>query len=63
MVGWLENGVLKTEELGYNATVILPATHDTASAVLAAPINEQSPYISSGNLVASRHRTRKGACG
>ncbi len=38
MVGWLENGVLKTEELGYNATVILPATHDTASAVLAAPI-------------------------
>ena len=48
MVGWLENGVLKTEELGYNATVILPATHDTASAVLAAPINEQSPYISSG---------------
>lgn len=36
------------EELGYNATVILPATHDTASAVLAAPIEEESPYISSG---------------
>ncbi len=36
------------EELGYNATVILPATHDTASAVLAAPIEEASPYISSG---------------
>ena len=36
------------EELGYNATVILPATHDTASAVLAAPIDEESPYISSG---------------
>ncbi len=36
------------EELGYNATVILPATHDTASAVLAAPIDETSPYISSG---------------
>lgn len=31
-----------------HATVILPATHDTASAVLAAPIEEESPYISSG---------------
>ncbi len=36
------------EEVGYNATVILPATHDTASAVLAAPIDKESPYISSG---------------
>lgn len=36
------------EEIGYNATVILPATHDTASAVLAAPLEENSPYISSG---------------
>ncbi len=36
------------KELGYNATVVLPATHDTASAVLAAPIGQSSPYISSG---------------
>lgn len=36
------------KEIGYNATLILPATHDTASAVLAAPIDEESPYISSG---------------
>lgn len=36
------------KEIGYNATVVLPATHDTASAVLAAPIDEESPYISSG---------------
>ena len=36
------------QEIGYHATVILPATHDTASAVLAAPIDEASPYISSG---------------
>lgn len=35
-------------EVGYNATVILPATHDTASAVLAAPLDGESPYISSG---------------
>ncbi len=46
-----EVGELKKEiqtAIGYNATVILPATHDTASAVLAAPIDEESPYISSG---------------
>lgn len=44
-------GSLKKEiaaELGYNATVMLPATHDTASAVLAAPLDGESPYISSG---------------
>ena len=34
--------------VGYKAKVILPATHDTASAVLAAPLQEQTPYISSG---------------
>lgn len=34
--------------VGFNATVILPATHDTASAVLAAPLDGQTPYISSG---------------
>lgn len=41
-----------TEEVrrvtGYDAKVILPATHDTASAVLAAPLDGESPYISSG---------------
>lgn len=35
-------------QVGYGATVILPATHDTASAVLAAPLEAESPYISSG---------------
>ncbi len=34
--------------VGYNAKVMLPATHDTASAVLAAPLEAQTPYISSG---------------
>lgn len=39
----------ETEKIvGYKAQVILPATHDTASAVLAAPLKEQTPYISSG---------------
>ena len=36
------------DKLGYNATVVLPATHDTASAVIATPLDGQSPYISSG---------------
>ena len=34
--------------VGYDATVIQPATHDTASAVLGAPLDKDSPYISSG---------------
>ena len=34
--------------VGYKAKVVLPATHDTASAVLAAPLEAQTPYISSG---------------
>lgn len=34
--------------VGYRAKVILPATHDTASAVLAAPLSGTAPYISSG---------------
>ena len=36
------------EIVGYKAKVFLPATHDTASAVLAAPLEAQTPYISSG---------------
>ena len=34
--------------VGYNAKVVLPATHDTASAVIATPLKGQTPYISSG---------------
>ena len=46
IVGELTQEVQKI--VGFNATVILPATHDTASAVLAAPLDGQTPYISSG---------------
>ena len=34
--------------VGYKAKVVLPATHDTGSAVLAAPLKGKTPYISSG---------------
>ena len=34
--------------VGYKAKVTIPATHDTASAVLAAPLESATPYISSG---------------
>ncbi|MCD7738003.1 MAG: rhamnulokinase [Lachnospiraceae bacterium] len=45
-------GVLRPEmekELGYNVTVILPATHDTGSAFVAVPAkDENAVYLSSG---------------
>lgn len=36
------------EEVGYSCTVLLPATHDTGSAVLAVPTEDEALYISSG---------------
>lgn len=46
VVGELKQEI--AEEIGYNAEVVLPATHDTASAVEGIPMTENSPYISSG---------------
>lgn len=46
VVGELKEEIAK--EVGYNTTVILPATHDTASAVEGIPFEEDAPYISSG---------------
>jgi rhamnulokinase len=37
------------QEIGYDCSIVLPATHDTASAVMAVPSNEDKTlYISSG---------------
>ena len=44
-------GDLKEEikkEVGFNTKVVLPASHDTASAILALPCNQDVIYISSG---------------
>ncbi len=47
VVGELLPGI--REQLGFSATVVLPATHDTASAFLAVPArNDQAVYLSSG---------------
>ncbi len=46
-LGSLSNKI--KEEVGFDAKVILPPTHDTASAVMAVPsINDEFMYISSG---------------
>ena len=47
------------EFLGYDAEVVLTATHDTASAVIAAPVERGEPYISSGtwSLVGVERKT------
>ena len=45
-VGFLKKEI--EEEVGFNAKVILVATHDTGSAVLAYPSSEDEIYLSSG---------------
>ena len=45
-VGEFTDAVAKA--VGYKTRVVLPATHDTASAVIAAPLEKETPYISSG---------------
>lgn len=45
-VGGLKKDIVK--EVGFDCTVYLPATHDTASAVMAVPSENDPLYISSG---------------
>lgn len=46
ILGELKEDIQK--EVGFNTKVVLPASHDTASAILALPCNEDAIYISSG---------------
>ena len=48
-------------ELGFNATVLLCPSHDTASAVAACPIDETDVYISSGtwSLIGTENRCQR----
>src|SRR5579859_1476148 len=46
VLGTLRNDV--ADEVGGTARVIAPATHDTASAVVATPLNEATAFLSSG---------------
>ncbi len=45
-VGGLRQEIVK--EVGFDCTVYLPATHDTASAIMAVPVENNPLYISSG---------------
>lgn len=46
ILGDLKEDIQK--EVGFNTKVVLPASHDTASAILALPCNQDVTYISSG---------------
>ena len=46
IVGSLKKELVK--EIGYDTTVVLPATHDTASAVFATSLDDETLFLSSG---------------
>lgn len=61
LVGTLRHELQK--EIGYDCNVILPATHDTGSAVMAVPTNEENViYISSGTWSLMGTELRKANC-
>ncbi len=51
------------DEIGYNLSVMLPATHDTASAVLSVPYDEDGIYISSGTWSLMGIERKEADCG
>lgn len=51
------------EEFGFNMEVILPATHDTGSAFMAAPVEEDSIFVSSGTWSLLGVENEEAQCG
>jgi len=65
MPGTIVGGFTETiqEEVGFDCKVILPATHDTGSAVLAVPTNtDNAIYISSGTWSLMGIESKKADC-
>lgn len=49
------------EQVGFDCEIVLPATHDTGSAVVAVPSNEEHVlYIRLRNLVSDGNRIKRG---
>lgn len=51
------------EELGFDMNVILPATHDTGSAFMSAPVEGESVFVSSGTWSLLGIENSKAECG
>lgn len=60
-VGSLKRNI--AEQVGYNLSVMLPATHDTGSAVLSVPYDGNGIYISSGTWSLMGIELSKADCG
>lgn len=60
-VGSLRQNI--ADEVGYNLSVMLPATHDTASAVLSVPYDGDGIYLSSGTWSLMGIERGKADCG
>ena len=61
IVGNLADSIQK--QVGFECKVVLPATHDTASAVMAVPSKEEQPlYISSGTWSLMGTELKEAAC-
>ena len=62
MIGHLKKEI--REQVGFDCEIVLPATHDTGSAVVAVPSNEEHVlYISSGTWSLMGTELKEADCG